>query len=183
MESRGGNWPASAIDCCEPASRELLRRSRYAKDCASSAENTPQSCSWIHFPRIVVCGKREFQSNKHLYRARAMEKYHLKLTADETALVEAIDLSLHHEHHADGHAAYINNQQPILALIRSLDARKGLPDERLKYWLDPTYHTGRIKASRQDCSSVTAARVTTSTRIPISSSTYDIFFSGPNWPM
>lgn len=112
-----------------------------------------------------------------------MEKYHLKLTADETALVEAIDLSLHHEHHADGHAAYINNQQPILALIRSLDARKGLPDERLKYWLDPTYHTGRIKASRQDCSSVTAARVTTSTRIPISSSTYDIFFSGPNWPM
>jgi hypothetical protein len=78
-----------------------------------------------------------------------MEKYHLKLTADEAALVSEMDIELDHPHHADGRAAYLKNQKPILMLMRSLEARNGLPEERLSYWQDPSYHRGRIKASRR----------------------------------
>lgn len=78
-----------------------------------------------------------------------MEKYHIQLTDNEAALVEAIDLRSDHRNHHEGHTAWLNNQSPILELLRSLDTRKAIPQERLNYWSDPSYRTGRIKASRK----------------------------------
>ena len=77
-----------------------------------------------------------------------MEKYHIKLTQSEAATLAKINLEDSHNH-GEGHAVYKANAQPILDLLRSLDARSAIPQERLKYWNDPSYHQGRIKASRQ----------------------------------
>lgn len=78
-----------------------------------------------------------------------MEKYHLNFTGEEAALFARIDLNDRHRTHEEGRAAYLNNQEPILALLASLQARGGVPDQRLRYWTDPTYSYGRIKASRE----------------------------------
>lgn len=78
-----------------------------------------------------------------------MEKYHIKLTESEAAILAKIDLRESHRNHADGHAAYTANAQPILALLQSLSDRSAIPQERLNYWNDPRYHQGRIKASRK----------------------------------
>lgn len=37
----------------------------------------------------------------------------------------------------------------ILLLLKSLTERKAIPEIRLRYWSDPDYHIGRIKASHQ----------------------------------
>lgn len=78
-----------------------------------------------------------------------MEKYHIKLTKEEAELLSKIDLRSHHPHHDDGRASYLNNQEPILALLKSLSARKAVPEVRLSYWNDPNYRTGRVKGSRK----------------------------------
>ena len=78
-----------------------------------------------------------------------MEKYHIKLTSEEASLVENIDLRLSHDSHDEAHAAYLANKEPILALLRSLSERDGVPTERLKYWNDPGYCTARGKASHK----------------------------------
>jgi hypothetical protein len=78
-----------------------------------------------------------------------MEKYHVKLTEGEAAILAKIDLSETHRNHDDGYAAYKANAQPILALLQSLSERSAVPTERLNYWNDPRYHHGRIKASRR----------------------------------
>lgn len=78
-----------------------------------------------------------------------MEKYHIKLTKEEAELLSKIDLRSHHSNHDDGRAAYLNNQEPILALLKLLSARKAIPDVRLSYWNDPNYRTGRVKGSRK----------------------------------
>lgn len=78
-----------------------------------------------------------------------MEKYHIELTADERLLVEQIDLRTVHASHDEARAAYLSNQHPILALVRLLSARDAVPQERIRYWNDPDYNPGRIKASRK----------------------------------
>lgn len=78
-----------------------------------------------------------------------MKKYHIELTEEEKALVEAIDFRVSHPKHDEGHAAYQANKHPILVLLKSLDARGAIPQERLNYWNDPTYNTGRLKASNK----------------------------------
>jgi len=78
-----------------------------------------------------------------------MEKYHVKLTEAEKALLAKIDFQLSPHDHDGGHAAYKANMQPILALLKSLGERAAVPDERLKFWNDPRYHFGRIKASHK----------------------------------
>lgn len=78
-----------------------------------------------------------------------MKKYHVELTSDERLLLEQIDLRTSHASHDEARAAYIANQRPILALVGSLSARHAIPNERIKYWNDPDYNPGRIKASRK----------------------------------
>lgn len=78
-----------------------------------------------------------------------MEKYHIKLTESEAATLAKIDLGKSHRNHDEGHAAYKDNAQPILALLQSLSDRSAVPQERLNYWNDPRYHRGRVKASRK----------------------------------
>ena len=78
-----------------------------------------------------------------------MEKYHISLTEKEAAILERIDLRVRHESHDEGRAAYLANRQPILGLLRSLRERDGIPEERVRYWLDPEYNTGRLKASHK----------------------------------
>lgn len=78
-----------------------------------------------------------------------MEKYHIPLTAEESALLAKIDLQRSHPNHDDGYEAYKTNKQPILALVKLLRERHAVPEVRLKYWEDPKYRTGRIKVSRK----------------------------------
>ncbi|MCK1281787.1 hypothetical protein IVB46_41890 [Bradyrhizobium sp. 61] len=78
-----------------------------------------------------------------------MEKYHIKLTDEEAAFVASIDLRVSHDHHDEGHAAYLANKKPILALLKSLSERDAMPAARLSWWKDPRYNQGRVKASRK----------------------------------
>jgi hypothetical protein len=78
-----------------------------------------------------------------------VNKYHLELTTPEREILERIDLRAYHTNHAEGHAAYNANKEPILALLSSLGERKGVPAQRLSYWNDPRYNYGRIKTSRK----------------------------------
>ena len=78
-----------------------------------------------------------------------MKKYHIELSDEEKALVEAIDLHMSHSNHDERHTAYKANQRPILALLESLSARGAIPEGRLNYWNDPDYYTGRLKASHK----------------------------------
>jgi hypothetical protein len=76
-------------------------------------------------------------------------KYHIALTEQEQALLKRIDLRACHPTHDEGRAAYLANQEPILALLKSLSERDAVPRERLNYWNDPRYYTGRLKASNK----------------------------------
>ena len=78
-----------------------------------------------------------------------MSEYRLPLTKEETALVQQIDLSGTHQSHAAAHDAYLKNQEPILALLSSLEQRNAISEHWIRYWTDPAYNPGRIKASRQ----------------------------------
>lgn len=78
-----------------------------------------------------------------------MEKYNLTFTDEEAMLVARIDLNDRHTTHDEARAAYLNNQEPILALLTSLQARGGVPEQRLRYWNNPAYNYGRIKTSRE----------------------------------
>ena len=77
------------------------------------------------------------------------QKYHIVLTAEEQALVDAIDLTEFHSSHDERHRAYKNNLQPILDLLGLLSARKAVPKQRMAYWNDPQYNTGRGNKSHK----------------------------------
>ena len=78
-----------------------------------------------------------------------MQKYHIELTDEEKALVDAMDLGVSRRNPAEAHAAYQANKRPILDLLKSLSERGAIPEERLNYWNDPNYNTGRGKASHK----------------------------------
>lgn len=78
-----------------------------------------------------------------------MNKYRLAFTTEEETLLQQIDLSPSHCSHVEAHEAYKANRQPILALLTSLGERGGIPEHRIRYWTDPDYNPGRIKASRK----------------------------------
>ena len=79
-----------------------------------------------------------------------MGNYEIELTSEEYELLQTIDLWLSHPTHDACRAACLANQEPIIALLRSLDKRDAIPPERLSYWNDPEYNTGRLKASHQE---------------------------------
>ena len=78
-----------------------------------------------------------------------MDKYHIALTEQEKAIVARIDLRTWHSNHDEGHTAFNANKEPILMSLRSLAERDAIPSQRLKYWDDPAYNTGGIKASHK----------------------------------
>ena len=78
-----------------------------------------------------------------------MSKYHIELTDEEEALLSAINLAPWHLGYDKARKAYIANDQPILALIRSLYDRKAIPRERLNYWSKPAYFIGHGKTSHK----------------------------------
>ena len=79
-----------------------------------------------------------------------MKKFHIELTTEEEALVDAIDLRRLHRNHDEARQAYLSNKQPILALLKSLSARSAIPEERVNYWSDPDYNSDRrFKASHK----------------------------------
>jgi hypothetical protein len=79
-----------------------------------------------------------------------MNKFHIELTTEEQELVSRIDLRSNHGRHDEGHAAFLANQAPILALLDSLDGRDAIPAQRLSYWTDPAYNvTGRVRTSHK----------------------------------
>jgi len=78
-----------------------------------------------------------------------MSKYHIALTDDERAALRRIDLRVVHTNHDERQAAFDGNDEPILALVKSLSDRDAVPDVRLRYWNNPEYHNGRIKASHK----------------------------------
>lgn len=79
-----------------------------------------------------------------------MRNYATELTPLEQADLALIDLNISHPTHDQGRAAYLSNQAPILRLLKSLSDRNGVPEQRVKYWSDPRYHSGRPKGSRRD---------------------------------
>ena len=78
-----------------------------------------------------------------------MEKYHIKLTETERGLVEAINLRTSELTQDKKRAACEVNKGPILALLKSLGERGAIPKVRQKYWNDPDYNAGRVKASHR----------------------------------
>jgi hypothetical protein len=68
------------------------------------------------------------------------------LTSEETALYEKISF----DWKGLDHAAFVKNGDAVAALMKSLLARKAIPDIRMKYFTDPAYRSGRIKGSHHD---------------------------------
>ena len=54
-----------------------------------------------------------------------MNKHHIPLTDEEKSLVEAIIFDWD-RYSADVHEIYLNNKQPVLALVESLARRQGV---------------------------------------------------------
>lgn len=78
-----------------------------------------------------------------------MSKYHIELIDEEEELLKAINLAPWRLDGDEVRKAYIANDQPILALLRSLHDRKAIPQERLNYWNKPAYFMGRGKTSHK----------------------------------
>lgn len=75
-----------------------------------------------------------------------MDSFTIGLTAEEQTLAEAIEfeaLNLKDHIHAE------QNAQLAVALMRSLIARDGIPEQRRKYFGDPAYHPGGRGSSRK----------------------------------
>ncbi|WP_428413460.1 hypothetical protein [Pararhizobium sp.] len=79
-----------------------------------------------------------------------LRKHHIDLNEEETALVGAIDFRLDHPRHDEGHASYLANREPLMALLKSLSDRSAIPPHRLAYWTDPKFQSGRMKGSHRD---------------------------------
>jgi hypothetical protein len=78
-----------------------------------------------------------------------LEKYHISLTENESAILSQIDLRSDLPHGVDGHKVYQENRKPILALLDLLKERGAIPEHRIRYFIDPKYKPGRTKGSRK----------------------------------
>jgi len=70
----------------------------------------------------------------------------IELTAEERALLERIkfdpsDIANPDEHHANGDA--------VVALMKSLNGRKAIPEHRVRYFSDPSFYVGGHGKSHQ----------------------------------
>ena len=79
-----------------------------------------------------------------------MQKYHIQLTNEEKQVVESIDFGVVHGNHDERHSAYKANKELILDLLKRLVDRRAIPQERIKYWRDPSYNSGKMRLSRKE---------------------------------
>jgi hypothetical protein len=70
----------------------------------------------------------------------------LALNAEEQALFDQISL----DWEPLDHEAFLQNGERVAALIKSLLARKGIPEARMQYFTNAEYRTGRVKGSHRD---------------------------------
>lgn len=78
-----------------------------------------------------------------------MSKHHIPLTDEEKVLVEAIIFDWD-RYSANVREIYLNNRQPAVALMESLEERNAIPYVRWKYWNDPAYFPDRrVRSSRK----------------------------------
>ena len=78
-----------------------------------------------------------------------MSKYHIELTDEERALVDLINFAPWRLGVDETRKAYFESDQHILSILKSLHDRKAIPKERLNYWNNPDYNTGRGKTSNK----------------------------------
>lgn len=72
-------------------------------------------------------------------------RYMIELTNKEAEDLSGIEL----DQSALDHAQYQRQAPLVLALLESLAERNAIPKVRLKYWSDPEYQIGRVKASHK----------------------------------
>jgi hypothetical protein len=70
----------------------------------------------------------------------------IALTPDESSLFEKIALNWE----GLDHNAFMRNGELVATLMKSLVKRKAIPVQRMKWFTDPGYRTGRMKGSRRD---------------------------------
>lgn len=74
-----------------------------------------------------------------------MPDYKIALTPEEKRLVDTIQLDITKV----DYAIVQKNGDAILALLKLLSKRNAIPAVRLKFWTDPNYQIGRLKASHK----------------------------------
>lgn len=71
--------------------------------------------------------------------------YAIELTEEESALLSGIEL----DQSGLDHEQYKLQGPLVLSLLNSLAERNAIPEVRLRYWSDPEYQIGRLKASHK----------------------------------
>ncbi|BAL73736.1 hypothetical protein [Bradyrhizobium cosmicum] len=72
-------------------------------------------------------------------------EYAIQLTGAEAALLAQIELDMGKLKFESAQS----NAPAVVALMKSLEERKAIPEIRLRYWLDPDLNHGRIKSSHK----------------------------------
>lgn len=75
-----------------------------------------------------------------------MTKPDIELTEKEHALLMQVEFDWTRLRRDD----YDRNSEAAASLTKSLLARKAIPEQRMKYFTDPSYKPGRIKGSHRD---------------------------------
>tara|TARA_R110000868_G_scaffold411785_1_gene710609 strand:+ start:100433 stop:101005 length:573 start_codon:yes stop_codon:yes gene_type:complete len=76
-------------------------------------------------------------------------RFSISFTEAEEALVARIDFQRHDPTTWEARTAYEGNLEPIPRLLSSLSERNAIPAQRVSYWTDPEFRTGRLKGSRE----------------------------------
>lgn len=71
--------------------------------------------------------------------------YAIKLTDNESVILSGIEL----DQSALDHEQYKRQGPMVLNLLKLLAERNAIPEVRLRYWSDPDYQIGRLKASHK----------------------------------
>ncbi len=79
----------------------------------------------------------------------ARNRYAISFTEAEEAFVARIDFHRHDPTTREARVAYEGNLEPIPHLLSSLRERNAIPAQRVSYWTDPEFRTGRLKGSRE----------------------------------
>jgi len=76
-------------------------------------------------------------------------RFAISFTEAEEALVAQIDFQRHDLTTREARTAYEGNLEPIPRLLSSLSERNAIPAQRVSYWTDAEFRTGRLKGSRE----------------------------------
>ena len=76
-------------------------------------------------------------------------RYAISFTEAEETLVARIDFHRHDPTSREARVAYEGNLEPIPRLLEALSERGAIPAQRVSYWTDPEFRTGRRRGSRE----------------------------------